>query len=42
MEEVRNALDVEGEIPIVRCDARRPDAAKHVLETLLEHVLALT
>ncbi len=38
-EEVRDALDLDEHIPVVLCDARRRDLSKHVLVTLLEHLL---
>ena len=38
-EDVRLALDLEPGLPIVLCDARSKESAKHVLITLVEHVL---
>jgi signal recognition particle receptor subunit beta len=38
-EDVRLALDLEPDMPIVRCDARSKESAKEVLITLVEHVL---
>ncbi|HYB46381.1 MAG TPA: ATP/GTP-binding protein [Streptosporangiaceae bacterium] len=38
-EDVRMALDLEPELPIILCDARSRESAKHVLITLVEHVL---
>ena len=38
-EDVRTALDLEPDLPIILCDARSRDSAKHVLITLVEHVL---
>src|SRR6266700_2803293 len=38
-EDVRMALDLEPELPIVLCDARSKDSAKEVLIALVEHVL---
>jgi signal recognition particle receptor subunit beta len=38
--EVRAALDLGPRVPVVLCDARQPESAKHVLVTLVEHVLA--
>jgi signal recognition particle receptor subunit beta len=38
-EDVRLALDLEPDMPIVMCDARSKDSAKEVLITLVEHVL---
>ncbi|MEV4889574.1 GTP-binding protein [Nonomuraea sp. NPDC050547] len=37
--QVRRALELEPEIPIVLCDARRKDSGKEVLITLVEHAL---
>jgi signal recognition particle receptor subunit beta len=36
---VRNALDLDPDVPIVFCDARNRDSVKHVLISLVEHVL---
>ncbi|MFG2000635.1 ATP/GTP-binding protein [Spirillospora sp. NPDC048911] len=41
-EKIRVALDIPGDIPIVQCDVRERASGKHVLMTLVEHVLALT
>ena len=38
-EDVRIALDLEPELPIILCDARSRESAKRVLITLVEHVL---
>jgi uncharacterized protein len=38
--EVRKALDLKPEIPLVRCDARDKDSTGAVLVALVEHVLA--
>jgi uncharacterized protein len=38
-EDVRMALDLEPELPIILCDARSRESAKHVLIALVEHVL---
>ncbi|WP_344854978.1 GTP-binding protein [Planomonospora alba] len=40
-EEVREALTISPEIPIVRTDARSREAVKSTLITLVEHVLTL-
>ncbi|WP_188196299.1 GTP-binding protein [Nonomuraea sp. SYSU D8015] len=37
--EVRQAIGLEPDIPIVRCDARRRDSGKEVLITLVEHAM---
>ncbi len=39
LDDVRSALDLDPELPIVMCDARSRDSAKEVLITLIEHVL---
>ncbi len=38
--EVRAALDLGAQVPVVLCDARQAESAKNVLITLVEHVLA--
>jgi uncharacterized protein len=40
--DVRIALDLDPDVPVVLCDARRRESAKLVLTTLVEHVLATT
>lgn len=42
VDEVRSALDVDGNLPIVLCDVRRRESSKEVLETLMKHVIART
>ena len=37
--EVRQALELDPDIPIVRCDARRRDSGREVLITLVEHAM---
>lgn len=37
--EVREALDIEQDTPIVMCDVRSRDSSKQVLETLLEYLI---
>jgi signal recognition particle receptor subunit beta len=39
IEDVRAALDLEPEMPIVLCDARSRESAKQVLIALVEHLL---
>ncbi|MEV6645101.1 ATP/GTP-binding protein [Amycolatopsis sp. NPDC051371] len=39
-EEVRQALDVGMDVPLLLCDARERDSTKQVLTTLMEHVMA--
>ena len=41
-EEVRRALDIDGNVPIMLCDARQRDSNKQLLTTLMEHVMAVT
>jgi len=40
-ERVRDALDLDPEVPIVLCDARDRESAKLVFVALVEHVMAL-
>jgi uncharacterized protein len=40
-EDVRNALDLDKDIPIVLCDARSRESAKQVLIALVEYVLSM-
>jgi signal recognition particle receptor subunit beta len=40
VEDVRVALDLDPNVPVVLCDARYRDSTKAVLVTLVEHVLA--
>ncbi|WP_433604356.1 GTP-binding protein [Dactylosporangium sp. CA-139114] len=40
--EVREALDLDGRVPLLLCDARDRGSAKAVLIGLVEHVLSLT
>jgi signal recognition particle receptor subunit beta len=37
--DVRIALDLDPDVPVVLCDARRRESAKNVLMTLVEHAL---
>jgi signal recognition particle receptor subunit beta len=39
-EEVRAALDIEPDIPIMLCDARERESTKQVLITLVEYAIA--
>ncbi len=39
---VRSALDLDARVPIVLCDARHRESAKHTLITLVRHVLDAT
>jgi hypothetical protein len=40
-DDVRVALDLDPDLPIVMCDARSKESAKEVLITLVEHVLTV-
>lgn len=40
-EQVREALDIDGHVPVLLCDARDRDSVKKVLITLVEHVLLI-
>jgi uncharacterized protein len=40
-DDVRVALDLDPNLPIVNCDARSRESAKEVLITLVEHVLSI-
>ena len=39
-EEVRGALDLDEQIPILLCDARDRESTKQVLVTLLQHAMS--
>ncbi|MGO9078833.1 MAG: GTP-binding protein [Streptosporangiaceae bacterium] len=39
---VRTALDLDQDVPVILCDARRRTSSRDVLVTLVEHVLHLT
>ena len=41
-EEVRRALDIDENVPIMLCDARQRESNKQLLTTLMEHVMAVT
>jgi signal recognition particle receptor subunit beta len=41
-EEIRDALTLPPQVPLVLCDARNRDSAKQVLITLVEYVVAVT
>jgi uncharacterized protein len=40
-EEIRGALDLDPDIPVILCDVRQRESGKQVLITLVEHVLAV-
>jgi len=39
MEEIRGALDVDPDVPVILCDVRERNSAKEVLITLVEHAI---
>ncbi|NES31065.1 ATP-binding protein, partial [Micromonospora terminaliae] len=39
LEEVREALAISPDVPLVMCDARRRDSVKQVLVTVVEHAM---
>lgn len=39
-EEIREALAIPGHVPMVLCDARNRESAKHVLVNVVEHAMA--
>ena len=39
-DEVRRALDLDPQVPIVRCDARQRASSRDVLVTLVDHAIA--
>lgn len=41
VEEVREALAISGHVPLVLCDARNRESAKHVLVNVVEHAMAV-
>jgi signal recognition particle receptor subunit beta len=41
VEKVREALDLDPQVPIVLCDARERESSKHVLLTLLQYIRQL-
>ncbi|MPZ85557.1 MAG: ATP-binding protein [Actinophytocola sp.] len=41
-EEVRTALDLDPQVPVLLCDARERDSTKQVLVTLMHHVMSAT
>ncbi|MEO3826320.1 ATP/GTP-binding protein [Actinomadura sp. B10D3] len=41
-DEVRKALELNGPVPIVRCDCRDPRSATSVLRSLVQHLLSAT
>ncbi len=40
-QDVRSALDIDPEVPVIMCDARRPASGRDVLIALVEHALEL-
>jgi uncharacterized protein len=41
-EEIRDALTLPGDVPLILCDARNRESAKQVLISLVEYVMAVT
>jgi uncharacterized protein len=41
-DKVRDALDLDSDVPVVLCDARQRESSKHVFVSLVEHVMALS
>jgi signal recognition particle receptor subunit beta len=42
LDQVRDALDLSDDVPLIECDARRRDSSKAVLITLVNHLYALS
>ncbi|WP_344494830.1 GTP-binding protein [Nonomuraea monospora] len=42
LDQVRDALDLSSDVPLVACDARRRESSKAVLITLVNHLYALS
>lgn len=42
LDEVRGALDLSADVPLIDCDARRRDSAKNVLIALVDHLYSLS
>ena len=40
-EDVRDALAISSDVPVVSCDARNRESTKHVLISLVEYVLTM-
>jgi len=41
VDEVRDAIDLDANVPIIQCDVRHRESSKAVLATLLEHLIAM-
>lgn len=41
VDQVRDAMDLDSYVPVVLCDVRLRESSKHVLVTLLEHLISL-
>ncbi len=41
-QQIREALDLSEDVPLVECDARDRSSSKYVLITLVEHLAALS
>jgi hypothetical protein len=42
LDQVRQALDLSADVPLIDCDARRRDSSKTVLLSLVHHLFALS
>ena len=42
LDDVREALAIPGDVPLLQCDARDRESTKHVLVELVQHALQLT
>ncbi|MFG3441110.1 ATP/GTP-binding protein [Nonomuraea sp. NPDC047897] len=42
LDQIRDALDLSGDVPLIACDARRRESSKAVLITLVNHLHALS
>jgi uncharacterized protein len=42
VDEVRDAADLDEDVPVLQCDARDRESSKTVLETLLQHLISRT
>lgn len=42
LDQIRDALDLDDEVPLIDCDARERPSSKHVLVSLVNHLYALS
>ncbi|MEV0145671.1 MULTISPECIES: ATP/GTP-binding protein [unclassified Nonomuraea] len=42
LDQIRDALDLSGDVPLIACDARQRESSKAVLITLVNHLYALS